>query len=546
MRRTIQLDPLAAKLHQDLLTEAESILTRRPPEHSIDDGHRLLRESRLALKQISILSWAWRFTKDERYLKRAITELGAICAMKDWNTAHFLDTAEMAVAAAIGYDWLHDQLTLQQRTMCEQAIVDKALRPARAHYDGKQWWTDGRNNWGQVCGSGIAVAAIAIQGKDDGLSMGLIRDGLDLLKKCERFYAPDGVYPEGPGYWHYGTIYHTKLLAACQTLGHPVSIPDDLKRSGVSMMHMHGPSRKPFNFSDGKAYPSGKSSAQAWIATHFNDAYQQTSVREVIERALDPKQNQLKHKTAPLTLLWLPTRPDKSESLPLNAVMHGEQSTAVFRSHWGADASWLAIKGGTPHGGHGHMDVGSFCYDAHGMRWIHDLGGDNYNMPGYFHGDRFQYYRLQNRSHNTLEIDNSLQNPKSKPCPIIASDTIGKPYATLDLTEAYSEQAKAVIRTARFDPKTGAVTIHDKVTKPRGIVTWRIITDADCCINGDKVILSKQGKSIQLQRLSMDGKWRVTNAKPPQKIENPNEGFRVVSLTLPKSENVMIEVGIRP
>ena len=42
--------------------------------------------------------------------------------------------------------------------------------------------------------------------------------------------------------------------------------------------------------------------------------------------------------------------------------------------------------------------------DAQGVRWALDLGSDNYNMPGYFGSKRWTYYRMTNRSHNTLEM----------------------------------------------------------------------------------------------------------------------------------------------
>ena len=226
--------------------------------------------------------------------------------------------------------------------------------------------------------------------------------------------------------------------------------------------------------------------------------------------------------------------------------MHGEQSVATFRTAWATNASWLAIKGGTPEGGHGHMDVGSFCYDAHGMRWIHDLGGDNYNMPGYFHGDRFQYYRLQNRSHNTLEIGGALQDAESEPCPIIESEPGEDAFAKFDLSAAYHQQAEKVIRTASFNSKTGAATIRDEILKPKGEVVWRVITDADCRIENDRVILSKKGKSIQLLRLSNQGQWKISDATPPQKIENANEGIQVVSLTVPAEKEVVLKIGIQP
>ncbi len=546
MRKIMERDPLAAALHHAICKEAQAILDKRQPKHIIHDGRRLLRESRLALNQIGITAWTWRFSGQQHYLKRAIADLEAACEMEDWNPSHFLDTAEMAVAVAIGYDWLYDELNEEQRKMCERAIIDKALKPARRLYDNEAWWTDGRNNWAQVCGGGIAVAAIAVQGRDEGLSEGLIRDGLALLRKCERFYAPDGVYPEGPGYWHYGTIYHIKALAACEALDHPVSIPKALERSGMSMIHLYGPSRIPFNFADGKARVSSKSSAQAWIANRFANAQQAASVRKVIKRALDPENTAIRHYHSPLTLLWLPPAAAQSDAIPLHAVMHGEQSTATFRTSWQNHASWLAIKGGTPVGGHGHMDVGSFCYEAHGLRWIHDLGSDNYNMPGYFHGERFQYYRLQNRSHNTLEINGALQDAKSEPCPIVDSSANENPFVKFDLTNAYAGQAMGVTRRASFDPKTGTAQIRDQIQKPRGKVIWRAFSDADCKIRGDTVVLSKKGQSIRLKNLGKAGEWKLRAAKPPLKIENTNEGFHELSLEYAPSDEVCIEVEIRP
>jgi len=548
IQQKIKSDPLAAKLHQAALDKADAILDAPTCRYDIPDGRRLLRESRYALDNIMHCSYAWRFTGEEKYLKRAIAELKAACSLKDWNPPHFLDVAEMATAVAMGYDWLYADLQPAERAMCEKALRDKALRPATELYADDVWWSDARNNWGQVCGSGIALAAIAIQGKDEGLSAPLIRKGLDLLEKCEHFYTPDGVYPEGPGYWHYGTNYHVKLLAACKTLKHPVHIPPLFEQSGGSMMDLHSPQRVPFNFSDGKASVSSKSPAQAWIAQHFENPAQSNDVRQVLNQAID-ENSELKggFRSSPLMILWLPDAVDQNTPLPTHAIFHGEQSVAVFRSRWTSDAEWLAIKGGTPDGGHGHMDVGSFCYDAHGTRWIHDLGSDDYNMPGYFHDQRFTYYRLQNRSHNTLEIGGDLQDAEAQPSSIIASNLENQPAsATFDLTNAYAHSAEKVIRTATFDSRNGAARIHDEIDAPTGEVIWRVITDAECEIHDNTVILRKQGKSITLKRHSKDGRWSIHSATPPLGIENPNEGISEVRLTVPKNDQITIDVEIRP
>lgn len=547
IRHKIEADPLAANLHQAILKEAERILTAPTCRYDIPDGRRLLRQSRLALHHTLHTAWAWRFTGQRKYLERAIAELEAASNMKDWNPPHFLDVAEMATAVAVGYDWLHEALTPAQRAMCERAIRNKALKPAADLYHTNAWWTRATNNWAQVCGSGIALSAIAIQGEDEGLAQSLIEKGIALVKKCEHFYAPDGLYPEGPGYWHYGTNYHIMLLAACETLGHPASMPKLLERSGNTMIHLYGPNRLPFNFADGHARPGSKSPAQAWIANHFDNATQIRNLRSVLERGVDPTCKRVPHRSSPLTLIWLPAAVDSNTPLPTNAVFHGEQATAVFRTSWDIDAAWIAIKGGTPQGGHGHMDIGSFCYDAHGTRWIHDLGSDNYNMPDYFRDKRFSYFRLQNRSHNTLEINKALQDPKCKPCPIISSSLHSNPArADFDLSAAYQNSAQKVLRSVSFDTTTGTAIISDHITNPAGDIAWRAHTDATCTIDGDTVILEKQGKQITIKRLSASGTWSVRKPTPPLEIENANQGYRAVTLSVPQKNRTSIEIEIRP
>lgn len=65
--------------------------------------------------------------------------------MKDWNPSHFFDVAEIAAAVATGYDWLYQTLTPERRTMCEQAIIEKALKTCWLAME-------------QPCGKRLAVA----------------------------------------------------------------------------------------------------------------------------------------------------------------------------------------------------------------------------------------------------------------------------------------------------------------------------------------------------------------------------------------------------
>ena len=138
LKRKLAADPLAARLQAEAMRIADGVLKQRTCIHQIPDGKRLLEESRLALSNILHTAWAWRLSGKEPYRLRAVAELQAACRMNDWNPQHFLDTAEMATAVAIGYDWLYDTLTPAQRLMCERALVEKALKPAAGEYSGRR------------------------------------------------------------------------------------------------------------------------------------------------------------------------------------------------------------------------------------------------------------------------------------------------------------------------------------------------------------------------------------------------------------------------
>lgn len=548
LREKIAADPLAARMHQAAMAEAGRILNQRTCIYEIPDGRRLLRESRLALHNIMHCAWAWRMGGGDQFRLRTIAELEAACALKDWNPSHFLDTAEMAAAVATGYDWLYPALTPEQRAMCENAIIGKALKPAKEIHDKSGWWTKPRNNWAQVCGSGIALAAAAIAGKDEGLSEELFDRGLKLVESCGRFYQPDGMYPEGPGYWQYGTNYHVILLAACAPLDRRTDEAPIMEKAGDSIMHLTGPTGLPFNFADGKAGLQTPTAAQCWLAARYQNTAQAGYVRNALNRALDASRGKASgDRFFPLSILWLPDAPPAESPLPTAAVFHGEQAAAIFRSGWDRQASWFAIKGGTPASSHGQMDVGSFVYDTHGSRWVHDLGSDNYNLPSYFGKMRWNYLRLRNASHNTLEIDGKLQNAESNPCPVISSNLDGNPLnAVFDLTDAYAGTARRVLRSASFQRDTGAVRIEDQITAPAGDVRWRVITDADCEVLGDQVILRKKDRHITLRRVSNAGAWSITGLVPPTPEEDQNHGFRAAVLTVPKADRISLIVEIEP
>jgi len=72
------------------------------------------------------------------------------------------------------------------------------------------------------------------------------------------------------------------------------------------------------------------------------------------------------------------------------------------------------------------------------------------------------------------------------------------------------------------------------------------VSDAAVKIADGQVRLEKKGAAITLRQLAGGGIWSVADATPPTPEENANKGYRAVTLTVPKAEQVRMVVEIRP
>ncbi|MFM9023812.1 MAG: heparinase II/III family protein [Planctomycetaceae bacterium] len=569
VRDRVAADPLVALVRDAAIMSADEALTGRTCEYRIPDGKRLLGESRAAIHVVLHTALAWRLTGDRRYLDRCVKELDAACALPDWNPKHFLDTAEMATAVAFGLDWLHADLDPAARERYRAALVAQAIRPAEEVFATGGWWANVRNNWSQVCGAGIAVACAAVAKDRAALDASPFARCLVLLRGCEAFYAGGG-YPEGPGYWNYGTSYHVLGLAVAADLGETVRVPPPLAASAGFMPHVLGPSGLLFNYADSPPHRDPFIAARGWLLRNIpasaepSGADATDALAADLRRGLAALEPDLRRTGAndrffPLHLLWLPEQPQHDPGLSWVASYGGQQPVVTMRSGTDdATAVFVAAKGGTPRASHGHMDVGSFVYDALGRRWIHDLGGDDYNLPGYFGGKRFGYFRLSSRSHNVLCIDGRLQAPTCDPCPIgDVVTTADSATATIDLGAAYrlasGPLAERVTRRVTLDRELRRVRLRDTIDSPVGDVRWQAVIDAEPLLDGTRVVLEKEGKAISLEVATTSEPlaatpiaWSVEDARPPTPAENQNAGFRILSCTVPRAPLVEIEVTITP
>src|SRR5947209_270811 len=108
LKFAVQTNATLQGWYANVQNRANAILHEAPSKYEIPDGLRLLATSRRVMNRIYDLGMMYRMTGEKKYAERAWSELKAAGDFKDWNTRHFLDTAEMSHAFGIGYDWFYD------------------------------------------------------------------------------------------------------------------------------------------------------------------------------------------------------------------------------------------------------------------------------------------------------------------------------------------------------------------------------------------------------------------------------------------------------
>ena len=560
LKREIPSDPLLRKWYGRLLEEGKKVLRASPSTYKIPDGLRLLATSRRVLSRVTLLAFLFHMEGGDlakAFLDRAWKELEAAARFPDWNPRHFLDTAEMTAAFAVGYDWLYDSWTGKQREILEKAILEKGLKPALQAYRGKArfgWWIKSSHNWNQVCNGGIGMGALAVANKASKTAGEILAGALKSLPRALARLAPDGAWDEGPGYWGYANKYTALFLSSLRTAletDFGLSKVRGMDVTGLFPIYITGPTGRTFNFADGGDHPI-YGPVFFWLARRFgNPVY-----------AWHEKENP---RPDPFDLLWYLK---KSESparagLPLDKWFRKVQ-VVTFRSSWkGKDALFLAAKGGNNQANHGHLDLGTFVLDAGGLRWALDLGSDNYNLPGYWSrgakGRRWNYYRMRAEGHNTL-VMNPGKGPDQYPlarAEVVKFQTgpdLGK--AVIDLSRAYKGNAARAVRGFLFVRKPGGVLVQDEVKPLEGKrldLWWFLHTRAGVKVGGGgrRALLSRKGRALEALLLSPAGsRFQVVPAgpfphSPDPKNQRKNKGVRKLAVLVRAEGEVRVAVFLR-
>lgn len=500
---------------------------------------------------------AYLLTGDKKYVDAAWVQMEEICSWQDWNPNHYLDTSEMSAGVAVGYDWMYDAWTPEQRKHIEEGIYRNGLAESELWQYGAKGsptrWSMANNNWNLVCNGSITIAALGLMDVYPDLCSRLIQNTYRGTESMMFHFAPDGAWFEGPGYWSYTLQYVSRMMAASDgVLGtcYRLSECEGLNTTADFILHMQS-NIGSYNFADadvGKVYPE----SLYWLS----NKYENPAVAAATLNQTDSSSS------SPLALIWLdPEISAGNIELPLDAHFRDTEAVAMRDSWTDKNATYVAYHGGESVREHSHLDQGSFIFESGGERWAIDMGKENYNLPGYWGtaGPRWQIFRMRAASHNTIVInpditgiDHNLdsfatvQKLESKPRGAIS---------TVDMSEVLKDNAKSAKRGFFLTDYRKSLVVRDEMDLPTSSeIYWFMYTRAEKAdIKGKNVVLtSSDGKQLKVDfACNKDMQVIFEDAKalpntPSLDGENPNAGIKRLMLKINGSGKVNITAKLTP
>jgi len=558
IREAIAKEPIMAMADSAVLSFCDEVIGL-PPHPRKMAGIRLEQMSE-PFKRIFYLSYAYRVHGDKRYAERAKLEMLNLASFQDWNPGHFLDVSELTMGMAIGYDWLYDELSAEQKKIISTAIKEKGFDCSYVY--SYSWFYRALHNWNQVCNAGLVFGAIALWDEYNA-------DANIVLDKCfssislplRDAYSEEGAYAEGYGYWAYGSTFQMLLIAGLESaFGSDMGMMDNygkFYRSGHFMQMMNRPTGLCFNYADSgrlaKAEPS-----MVWMARKTGDLsllYLET--RKLMATRFKSMDMQ---RILPFFLIYgrdidFGNLPKPEEKFYITS---GLTPLYVYRSGWDSpDDTYLGIKAGLSSSNHSHNDVGSFVFDADGVTWADDLGVQPYLSleskdvdlwDRKQKSERYNVYRISPFSHNIISINahqpdvyqyvDFSRHLESEECK----------FAEMELKMPYWEDLNAYTRRIELNQDDSILCISDSLQARENPaeVRWTMCSMADAeIIDSTAIRLSKDGHSRILRLEGHTAKAEIWPAKGGANYDYPNPDNLMVGFTLKLEPWETVDLKIR-
>ncbi len=528
LREEVKTNPYKKAWYNQLLVTADKLVEENttPLKFELRDGIRLCYVAFDLIDNMYTLAMAYQLTGDTKYVERAWVDLQAVSEFATWYAIP-LDPGAFATGVAIGYDWMYDALTQEQKQVLEQAMYENAYRIACDEYMGKNALLDRTvvsYNQCIIINSELALGALAFMDVYPELSAYIVSNAVRAADVSMTEYGPDGAWIEGPHYWDYTTQFTAKLLSSLDIIFgtcFSLDLCEGLDNSAFYMLNVQS-DVSVFNYNDGSEYTIYPPE-MLYLSNKYNKPEITSAVLEVSNGRLFG--DRMFDEDIALSLLWYDTSIKASDDAmpPLDSAYY-EEGVVTFRDRWSSEpTTFVGMHGGYNQIVHGQLDAGSFIYDYAGIRWITELGDTPYDtsVTGqyYTEGGRWRLYRSKAEAHNTIVIVNEDTKPTDTDQVVDAEAIFTKvesgekgSIAVLDMTEVYGQGAEeesyaqgATKATRGFfftDDRTSLV-VRDEITlsKDNSTVYSFMHTDAEVELaeDGKSAILTQGGKQMKLE-----------------------------------------------
>ncbi|MBQ4629674.1 MAG: heparinase II/III family protein [Clostridia bacterium] len=560
LREEIKTDPYKQLWSSAVIGEANNIINQAVVFYELRDGSRLLSVSREVEKKLYALSMAYQLTGEQKYVDRAWKELEAVCAFPDWHPAHALDVGEMAPGVAVAYDWMYHAFTPEQRQFIEKGIYNNCLYDANILYETAKGQMStlciGDSNWVNVTAGGMSIACLAVMDVYPEIATRVLGGTVKAMSNLMWRFAPYGSWYEGPGYWDLTYQYTVKMLDGLDTVfGTTLGLDsaEGLQYAAEAELQQQSPFGI-YNYGDGGEGTKVYNSEMIWLAHRYNaDAAASITIKNAM---LSNGEDYA------LALLWKESDFNIEESTLDLDKYYEDAYVRVMRDTWeGDEQTFVGVHAGPTHTDHLHLDGASFVFDSMGVRWARDIGMGNYNAANYWDekpgSDKWKMYRMRAESHNTIVINQkgSVEDH------VVDSDAPftkleSKPKGTItvvDTTDLFIKGVKSGKRGFAFCDNRTSLVIRDEVNVDAGSdIYWFMLTGANVAIDGNKAILTQDGRRLQLEFTSnVDAKISVERATylpdSPRHVEDKdNETVNRIMIHANAGGEVNITVKLTP
>lgn len=368
-------NPVMAPLWAAFLRDAAASAATTPPSNPRSEN-----EVRPIGDRLPRIAFACLITRQPQYLAGARKWIHAVLGYPMWATDIDLGASHVTFGMALAYDWLHDDLSPEERRQMETALLKHGrLLLARSVKYPTAWWGAAYfQNHCWINHTGIATAAMALFDQDPAEMQGWLDYTRSRFQMTYRHLGIDGGYHEGPAYLNYGTEWCLYYLEALRSIsGEDLGDMPYLQNLARHILDTTMPDgRNIANFGDCDALGWGPDDCiLAWLAARKKDGHAEWLRRKA--------RSQFVHQLAfnsPFALLWLDpsVAPQSPDDLP-TCGLYADLQLVVMRTSWKDDAAAVAFHCGPPGGlhivkewasfphaaptfGHSHPDANSFLF----------------------------------------------------------------------------------------------------------------------------------------------------------------------------------------